>query len=231
MDRLDELLTVAAPLLRRVDEVLETAGAPPGHGLWTELRRVRLLPGDACHGVAALRPAAFADAVPKLRADARACADAAASLPPPGDWSGEAADAYDGLRRRTATNLSGGADSLDERLAATADLAAALTDWMSRTRSELTATLATLLTSDAAVTLTTAAPTTTAATPTTATGTAVTPPPAGDSFLAVTDLPTGPQQLAAANAGQHILRAIADNYDDAMDLLHSSAALTEAVPM
>jgi len=203
MDRLDQVLDAALPLLRRVDEVLGSAGAPAGHGLWQELRRVRLLPGDAVQAVAALRPAAFADAVPELRADARACAAAAAALPGPGDWSGDAAEAYDELRHRTAAQLSGGDESLDERLEATADLAQALTDWMATARRDLAATLALVLTSGEALELSTAP--------------AVPPEPG--------------QVIAAADVAARVLHAIAESYIDAADLLHGSRPLATPLPM
>ncbi len=203
MDRLDQVLDTAAPLLQQVDEVLYAAGAPAGHELWTHLRRVRLLPGDAARAVAALTPAAFTDAVPELRADARACAETAAALPAPGEWTGEAADAYDDLRRRTAVRLSGGPDSLDERLDATADLAQALTDWMTKARADLAATLAVILTSHEAVTLTSVPP----------------------------NLPETPQVLAAADVAARVLRDIANSYDAGADLLRGSAALATPVPI
>ncbi|WP_433299950.1 hypothetical protein ACQP2F_01685 [Actinoplanes sp. CA-030573] len=156
MDRLDEVLAVALPLLRRVDELLGSEGAPPEHALWDQLRRVRLLPGDAVRAVAALRPDAFDDAVPALRADARACAEVASGLPPPGDdWSGEAADAYTDLRTRVASHLSGDEESLDERLEASADLAQALIDWMAQARAAVATALAEVLASSEALSLTT----------------------------------------------------------------------------
>jgi hypothetical protein len=138
--------------------------------------------------------------VPELRADARACADAAAALPAPDEWTGEAADAYDDLRRRTAAQLSGAVDSLDERLEATADLAQALTDWMAKTRADLAATLAVILTSHEALTLTTAAP---------------------ESSPAA-------QVPAVAEVAVRVLCGIADSYDEGADLLRGSAAL--AIP-
>jgi hypothetical protein len=197
MDRLEQVLAAATPLLRQVDDVLEAAGAPAEHELWAEIRRVRLLPGDAARAVAALTPAAVADAVPELRADARACAETAAALPVPDEWTGEAADAYDDLRRRTAGRLSGAADSLDERLEATADLARSLADWMARTRADLAVTLAAILTSREALTLTTAAP-----------------------------VPPSTEQVpAAADVAARVLRGIANSYDEGADLLRGSAAL------
>ncbi|WP_433373413.1 hypothetical protein ACQPZX_01840 [Actinoplanes sp. CA-142083] len=153
MDRLDSVLAVAAPLLSRVDDLLGTMGAPADHEVWRQLRRVRLLPGDAARTVAALRPGEFDDAVGLLRADARACADVAAELPPPEEWEGEAAEAYAELRGRVADRLSGDGESLDERLEASADLAQALIDWMAKARADLAVALATALGSEEALAL------------------------------------------------------------------------------
>ncbi|GGN47098.1 hypothetical protein FHR83_007498 [Actinoplanes campanulatus] len=195
MDRLDQLLDAAAPLLNRVDEVLATIGAPEGHDVWAELRRVRLLPGDAARAVAALHPASILDAVPELRADARAYADLADALPPAGSWSGEAAEAYEAARRRAAEHLNGGPDSLGSRMEATADLADDLTDWMIRTRDDLAVTLAEASLSTEAITLT-----------------------GGDH-------PPDTQATAAATLGAVLLRTIADSYDRAEGLLDGSTAL------
>ena len=202
MDRLDDLLATAGPLLRRVDAMLAGGGAPPGDEVWTQLRRVRLLPGDAARAVAALRPADLEDAAPELRADARAYAVLAGSLPGPGEWSGTAADAYDRARARTATHLSGGHRSLDERLQASADLADALIEWMRHTRESLAAVLGDVLSSMEAVILS---------------GTRV-------------DVSTPRELAAAAVVGERVLRAVADAYDGGTDLLRSSAELTEPVP-
>jgi hypothetical protein len=203
MDLLDQVLEAANPLLRRVDGVLSTTGAPAEHALWAELRRVRLLPGDAARAVGALDPASLSGAVVALRADARTCADTAIDLPPPEPWTGEAAEAYDDLRRRTAAHLSGADDSLDERWEATADLAQALADWMSTARSDLAGAIAEVMTSAEAMTLTT-----TPARPATAA-----------------------QAFAAAEVGVRILRSVATSYADADDLLRGSAPLASAVPV
>ena len=201
MDRLDDLLDTAGPLLHRVDATIASGGAPPGDEVWTQLRRVRLLPGDAARAVAALRPADLEDAAPELRADARAYAVLAGSLPEPGEWSGTAAEAYDQARMRTATQLSGGHRSLDDRLQASADLAEAMIEWMRHTRESLAAVLADILGSLEAVLL------------------------AGDKV----DI-TAPRPLAAAAVvGERVLRAVADAYDHGADLLHSSADLAEPV--
>ncbi|GIF42066.1 hypothetical protein [Actinoplanes xinjiangensis] len=195
MDRLDEALTVAGPLLERVDEVLSRFGAPGGHDIWRELRRVRLLPGDAARSVAALHPAAIRDAAPELRADARAYADLADALPLAGGWTGEAADAYEKARRSAAEHLNGGPGSLGHRMSATADLADSLANWMLRTRADLAAVLAEVMVSAEAVLLTTG------------------------------EHPSSDEAAAAAAIGTRVLRTAADGYDEAEDLLARSADL------
>jgi hypothetical protein len=195
MDRLDELLTAAEPLLGRVDDVLSGVGAPGGHDVWRELRRVRLLPGDAARAVAALRPTAILDATPELRADARAYADIADALPLAGGWTGEASEAYEKARRSTAEHLNGGPDSLGHRMSATADLADSLTAWMLQIRDDLAVTLAAVMLSTEAIVLT-----------------------GGDH------LPSD-QAAAAAAIGARLLRVIADGYDEAEDLVTISVDL------
>jgi hypothetical protein len=200
MDALEQMLQAAGPLLRRVDEVISTVGAPPGHRVWSELRRVRVLPGDAVHAVAALRPAELSEAAPVLRADARTCAGVADSLPPRGGWAGDAAGAYDAARRRAAEHLSGGPESLDERLEATADLADALVEWIGQARAHLAATLADVLVSAEAVALSDGS----------------TLDPAGDRAA-----------LAAADVGARVLHTVAGSYELAADLLDGSADLAD----
>jgi len=201
VDQLDLVLQTAGPLLRRVDEVISRVGAPPDHRVWAELRRVRLLPGDAVRAVAALRPAGLTEAAPELRADARACAGIAESLPDAGGWTGDAAESYESARRRTADFLSGGAESLEERLEATADLADALVEWMGQTRDETAQALAQTLGSAEALQLTDDAP---------------------------VDPAAGRMQEAAAEMAASLLRSIADSYDLAADLLDGSADLATA---
>ena len=198
MDSLDHVMETAGPLLRRVDELLSGLGAPPDHDVWAEMRRVRLLPGDAAQAVATLRTADLEEAAPELRADARGCAGIAEALPPPGAWTGDAADAYDAARRHTADQLTGGPESLDERLEATADLADALIGWMGRARADLARTLAEVLGSAEALSL--------------SSGSAIDPAAAREV-------------LAAADVGCRILQTVAESYELAADLLHGSAEL------
>jgi uncharacterized protein YukE len=204
MDPLDDLLPTARPLLDRVDQMLTAVGAPADHRVWGELRRVRLLPGDAARAVASLRPVALGAAGPEIRAEARACAEVAARLPPPDEWAGAAAEAYDDVRQRMAAQLSGGDESLDERLEATADLAEALREWMEQTRGELARLLAEALGSSEAAALTS--------------GGGVMPPPDADI-------------VGAADIAASVLGVIADNYDNATDLIRGSADLASALPM
>ena len=203
MDRLDQVLDAATPLLRRAEQVLDAAGAPAGHPVLDDLRRVRLMPADAAQTVAGLRPSALTDAAPDLRAGARVCAEVAASLPPPGEWEGEAADAYDDRRRRYAVHLSGTGESLDERLEATADLAAALQEWMTRTRDNLASALADVLGSAESITL----------------GSPTNHPP------------STAEARAAADVASHVLRVVAADYAEAEDLLRGSQELANPVPL
>jgi hypothetical protein len=203
MDRLDQVIQAAGPLLRRVDEVLSTVGAPPEHPVWAELRRVHLLPGDAAYAVAALRPAELTEAAPELRGDARAYAGIAESLPAPTGWTGDAADAYDNARRRAADHLSGSLDSLDERLEATADLADALIEWMDQSRAELAAILAEILNSAEALDL------------------------SSDSAV---DPAAGQEMRAAADIAARVLASVADSCDLATELLDGSADLANVQP-
>jgi ElaB/YqjD/DUF883 family membrane-anchored ribosome-binding protein len=200
---LDTLLDTVGPLLRRVDDVLSTGGAPPEHPVWSEVRRVRLLPWDAVLAVAALRPDAMREAVRELRADVHAYVAVADSLLSPGIWSGEAAEAYDRARKRAADHLSGGAESLDERLAATADLAEAMVDWMVRARDDLAATLAEVLSSAEGLLL---------------------------SFRIDANPPEARDVSAAAEVAVDVLRTIAAGYDVADDLLRGSTRLAAPLP-
>ena len=201
MDALDHVLETAGPLLRRIDELLSGLGAPPDHEIWTEVRRVRLLPGDAAQAVASLRPDDLEEAAPELRADARGYAGIAEALPQPGSWTGDAADAYDAARRRTADHLSGGPESLDERLEATADLAEALVDWMGQARADLASTVAEVLGSAEALAL---------------------------SARSAIDPAAPGEAMAAADVGRRILQTVAESYELAADLLHGSTDLATA---
>jgi hypothetical protein len=236
MDVFDQAVATAAPLLRRVDELLSGFGAPPEHGVWAQVRRVRLLPGDAVQAIAGLRAADLAGAAPELRADARAYADIALALPPPEDWTGDAAEAYDNARRRAAGHLSGGAESLDERLEATADLADALVGWIDQSRAEVTAALAEILGSSEAVAVSASSSTSSSSAGSSTAGSSSAGSSSADSSGAgSSDSPVDPgavrQALAAADIAERLLRTIADSYDLAADLLDHSADLANPLPV
>ncbi|WP_306210500.1 hypothetical protein [Actinoplanes sp. RD1] len=197
MDSLDRLLPLTDALLRRVDAMLEWGGAPSGHEVWRQIRRVRLLPGDAVQAVAALRPAELQEAAQRLRRESRDYAGIAGSLPGSGSWSGPAAEAYDRTRQRLANHLSGTDQSLDERLAASATLAERLAAWMSTARSATAAALVEVLTSVESVRLSGEEP----------------------------DPESLPDTLAAAAAATVVLRAVADAYDAGQDLLFETTKL------
>ncbi|WP_067494691.1 hypothetical protein [Actinoplanes sp. TFC3] len=197
---LDDVLGTATPLIRRVDTILRTTGAPPDHAVWTELRRVRLLPGDAVHAVAALRPADLAEAPPDLQAAADTCTALAGSLPGPGEWAGEAAEAYDRTRLTVADQVSGTPDSLGSRLHATARLADSLITWMRDTQAKLAMTLVAALASVEAVALT------------------------GNAASLASD----DEIEAAAKLASQILQVVGDAYDQADDLVRASRELRVA---
>ncbi|WP_305787698.1 hypothetical protein [Symbioplanes lichenis] len=203
MDSLDRLLPLTDALLRRVDAMLEWGGAPAGHEVWHQIRRVRLLPGDAVQTVAALRPAELHEAARRLRRESHAYAGIAASLPGPGPWSGPAADAYDRTRQRLAKHISGTDRSLDERLAASATLAERLAEWMSTTRSATAAALVEILTSIESVRLSGEEP----------------------------DPHSLPDTMAAAEAATVVLRAVADAYDAGQDLLFETSKLKQPLTL
>jgi hypothetical protein len=147
MDALDRIIGVAGPLLARIDEIVEYAGAPEHHPVWTELRRVRLLPGDAVDAVAALRPEAVDE--PALRSARDSLAEVATALPAAAGWDGPAADAY----RAHRDGLAAQVEDLAARAVATAELGAEMADWMRAARRDVAAVLADVLSSGASVTV------------------------------------------------------------------------------
>lgn len=198
MDGLDQVLGAAGPLLARIDEIVEYAGAPEHHPVWTELRRVRLLPGDAVEAVAALRPESVRASVPTLRSSRETLADVSASLPGPGPWGGAAADAYDARRGQLAAHL----DDLAGRAGATAELGTDLAEWMRGARRDVAAVLAEVLSSAESVAL-----------PVEAAGPAELLPPA--------------QVGAAADVATLVLRTVGDAFAAAEPLFDRCEDLTD----
>ena len=193
MDLLDRVAVAGRDLLARVDEALLATGAPDGHPIWTALRRVGALPGDAFGTVVALRPEPLSAAA----ADLRALAESYARLDvrPADEWTGLAADAYAVRWRDLARHLGGSADpgeaSLSGRLAATAAYLAEVADWASAARLELARALGAVLGSAEALRLRT------------------TPDPVPDAAAAI-----GVHVLVAVAAAHDEGRALADRWTD-----------------
>ncbi len=203
MDALDRIIGVAGPLLARIDEIVEYAGAPEHHPVWTELRRVRLLPGDAVDAVAALRPEAVDE--PALRSARDSLAEVATALPAAAGWDGPAADAY----RAHRDGLAAQVEDLAARAVATAELGAEMADWMRAARRDVAAVLADVLSSGASVTMLSS-------------GASVTVPAARGGPVEL--LP--PAQVdAAAQVAVVVLRTVGDAFAAAGPILDRSAEL------
>jgi len=162
MDALARIEPVARPLLREVDDVLSTLGAPVRHPVWSLLRRVGATPADAVAHFAELAgtaegvstpdqtTGALRDAAGALREQADGYA--ATAIPAATAWEGGASDAY----RVRAAALDGhlrGGDGMAGRLIATASYVDEIAGWQQRSRDLLARTLAGVLTSAQAVTL------------------------------------------------------------------------------
>lgn len=151
MDALDHLAGPAADLLGRVDDLLAEAGVPAGHPIWPLLGRVRALPGAALDAVVALRPEPLVAAAAALRGLIPAYDDAAAALTVDVAWEGAGAEAFASRRAALSEHLTGGSESLAERLEASAAYLDAVADWVSASRAALARTLAEVLGSAEAV--------------------------------------------------------------------------------
>jgi hypothetical protein len=148
MEPLDELSPPAADLLARVDDLLGRVGAPEQHPVWPLLRRVRVLPGEAVAGVAALRPAPLAATGAAVRTLAGGYADASATLArATGGWEGPAAEAYAAHRG----DLRARVDVAGQRLVAVAERVDAAASWVYAARQRLSVALAEVLGSAEAV--------------------------------------------------------------------------------
>ncbi|MBO4209512.1 hypothetical protein [Micromonospora echinofusca] len=153
MDELDRLTEPGRDLLRRVDDLLSSAGAPEVHRIWPLLRRLRALPGEAFGAFTELRPEPLATAGHAVRQLIREYDDACAQLADPGDWSGAGASAFADVRSALVAHLDEGPESLVGRLESTGGYADALADWIDRSRLALARTLAEALGSAEAVTV------------------------------------------------------------------------------
>ena len=148
MDALDRLLTPGRDLLARVDDTLVACGAPADHPLWTLLRRVGALPGDAVEAIAALQPQPLTAAADV----AHGLTDAyAAPVADPGEWTGTAAQAYAARWQDLSAYL--GNPGVTGRLVDTARYLAEVADWIRTARRDLAGALAEALCSAEAVRL------------------------------------------------------------------------------
>jgi uncharacterized protein YukE len=209
MDELDQVAGAGFDLLSRVDSVLAGFGAPEGHPVWPLLRRLGILPADAVGAVGALRPASLGEFAPMLRGLSREFAE----LPPAGrlEWHGRAAEAFDAHWATFSAHLAGDTDTLASRLTDTAKYAEAVADWADRTRLAVARALATALTSAEAVTI-------------------ITGPDlarSGGTGSETTGTDRTALAAAAADIAAHVLRAVADAYDEAEELLANASELAD----
>ena len=245
MDHLDRIGPSAEPLLARVDDTLRAAGAAPEHPVWAELRRVRLLPGDAVRTVAALRADTLRSAVPALGAARETVAGMPADLPGPGAWQGPAADRYVAGRDALAAHLE---EDLTGRLDASAAWADSAARWVGDARDRIAVMLAEVLVSAEAVTLSAPvdgerepwpipaggmhivawpfSPGASAVGDRAAAGGPAIPGPATPGPATPGPVPTGAASLAAADIAAQVLQVVADVYDRAAELYDDGAGLT-----
>jgi hypothetical protein len=153
MDALTRLEPVGRPLLRTVDAVLDTLGAPPEHRVWPLLRRVGASPGDAVAAVATMRPDRLRPLAAILRDQAGRYE--AAGLPTDPGWSGHAGTSYAVRAAALDAHLrADGSGSLAGRLRAAAGYLDDVADWHQRSRDRVARALGAVLTSTQALTVT-----------------------------------------------------------------------------
>jgi hypothetical protein len=152
MDALARVAPIARPLLRDVDDVLATLGAPAEHPVWALLRRLRTTPADAV--------TFFADLTPeRLRLPASTLRELAmiydsAIIPDVLPWEGSVADLYTASATAFDRHVRGdGALSLAGRLRATASYVDGVAGWCQRSRDNLARTVVQARTSSQAVTV------------------------------------------------------------------------------
>jgi hypothetical protein len=151
MDALDRIEPIVRGLLARVDAALIAHGAPAGHPLWEQLRRLGATPGDVVAFFATTGPAPLGRAAESLRArvavlaDVRLHADAA--------WQGAAGEAFAAHASAMQDHLGTGAGegSICGRWLATASYVDEIAGWFAGARMALARTLAEVLSSAQAV--------------------------------------------------------------------------------
>jgi hypothetical protein len=153
MDALARVAPIARPLLRDVDDVLATLGAPAEHPVWALLRRLRTTPADAV--------TFFVDLTPeRLRLPASTLRELAmiydnATIPHVLPWENSVADLYTASATAFDRHVrsSDGVHSLAGRLRATASYVDGVAGWCQRSRDNLARTVAQAMTSSQAVTV------------------------------------------------------------------------------
>ena len=228
MDALARLEPIARPLLRQIDEALETLGAPPAHEVWSLLRQVGATPADAVTAFADLIGADLsgADSLGRdslgsdslgsdslgggLRAAAgtlRELAEqyAAVAIPAGVPWAGGAGEAYSARAAALASYLHGDDDdTMAGRLATTASYVDDVADWQARSRDRIARALADVLSSAQAVTL---------------------------RMQSASGSGSGAGRVeAAADVGAHVLAAAADALADGHDVHRAWADRLDELP-
>src|SRR5262249_19880900 len=134
---------------------LTAHGAPDGHPVWSQLRRLHVTPADAVAYFADTDPEPLRAAGAKVRAQAEGYARV--NVPATVSWQGTVGELYAGQAEALRTQLGEPADpqaeSLAGRLAATASYVEEVADWMAESRGRVAMALAEVLTSTEAVTL------------------------------------------------------------------------------
>ena len=213
MDALARLEPIARPLLRQIDEALETLGAPPAHEVWSLLRQVGATPADAVTAFAELTGADSSGA-DSLGGDLRAAAGtlrelaeqyAAAAIPAGVPWAGGAGEAYSARAAALASYLHGDdGDSMAGRLAVTASYVDDVAVWQARSRDRIARALADVLSSAQAVTL---------------------------RMQSASGSGSGAGRVeAAADVGAHVLAAAADALADGHDVHRAWADRLDELP-
>ncbi|MGH3656132.1 MAG: hypothetical protein ACRDUA_05690 [Micromonosporaceae bacterium] len=157
-DPLDLMAREAQDLLRRVDLVIDHLGTPPEHPLVPLLRTLRVRPGEALTMLLAAPPGRLLDSVRQLRELAAAYrGDLVEPLRRASEglaWRGAGYDAFLVDWTDQLSHLGGeDADSMADRLVATAELVESVAGWFSQMRQAMAGALVDAFTSRDAVVL------------------------------------------------------------------------------
>jgi hypothetical protein len=151
MDALARLEPVAQRLLRDVDALLATLGAPPDHPVWSRLRAVGATPAEAVRFFIRTAPAGLLAGASSLREQERGYA--AIAVPVQVAWQGRAGQEYAAHATALADHLHGDA-SLTSRVGLTASYVDEVAGWLQRSRDRMARALADVLVSAQAVAIT-----------------------------------------------------------------------------